>query len=415
MRWGSVGLAGRLEGTFVMRIGFIPGPLDTLSGEHFPHLVHMQENLAALRKRLEVSVLTPCKANARYLRFQRSITYKTLNRKQFHIIRKFVHLMFFLLVYLEQRKNIDNDQGNLFLARFSFSNFLVIRYLRSRGHKILLEVHALAHIEEKQFGQTHIPFFFTHFYFIIVTWLEKRILGWADEITVVSTPLKDSLIRLGIDGRKIHVIHNAIDTDKFNCIADAMTVVKQYKLDNKTVIGFVGSFARYHGFDILLDVAEGLQEKYRNIHFFLIGKNVHGSDDPEKEVRGRGLSELFTFSGEIPHSEIPVHVAAMDITIIPDFNNYGSPMKLFEYMAMKKAVVAPNVAPIREIVEDGRTGILFEKGNVADSIRCIEKLLEDEELRTELGQRAHSRVLSCHTWDRNAERIAEIAGMMLGR
>jgi glycosyltransferase involved in cell wall biosynthesis len=130
-------------------------------------------------------------------------------------------------------------------------------------------------------------------------------------------------------------------------------------------------------------------------------------------VFGRGLCEVFTFAGEVPHSRIPLYVAAMDIAIIPDFNTYGSPMKLFEYMAMRKAIVAPDVPPIREVIEDGKTGILFERGNVAQALEGIERLIENEQLRHDLGRRARAKVVRSYTWDQNAERIANIAESMM--
>ena len=72
----------------MIRIGFIPGALDTLSGEHFPHLIHMRENIMALRKKAEVNVLTADKANALYLGFQSSRFYQRLSHRNMHIVRK---------------------------------------------------------------------------------------------------------------------------------------------------------------------------------------------------------------------------------------------------------------------------------------------------------------------------------------
>jgi glycosyltransferase involved in cell wall biosynthesis len=122
---------------------------------------------------------------------------------------------------------------------------------------------------------------------------------------------------------------------------------------------------------------------------------------------------MFTFTGEVPHSEIPVYIAAMDIAIIPDFNTYGSPMKLFEYMAMGKAIVAPDVPPIKEIVEEGKTALVFERKNSIQAVKCIEALIRDKELRNKLGIRARNVVLNSHTWDQNAKRIVSIVGSMV--
>jgi glycosyltransferase involved in cell wall biosynthesis len=392
-----------------MRIGFIPGALDTLCGEHFPHLVHMQENVEALRKKAEISVLTANEAKAWYMRFQKSGLHKILDRKYMHVIRKLLNFVFFLAVYMELKKDINHQQSDIFLVRFCHSNYFIARYLHSRGCKILLEVHRLAHVEEKEYGQSYAP----PFYFVITRYLEKEILRRADRITTVSESLKKTLADFGIGVERIHAIPNAVDPDKFKSTTNPNAIIEQYKLEDKIVVGFVGSFARYHGLEILLDIAETVQNKYENIIFLLVGKNVHGSDNAMAKVSARRLSQLFTFTGEVCHSRIPFYIAAMDMAIIPDFNTYGSPMKLFEYMAMGKAIVTPDVPPIREVIEDGQTGILFEKGNVVEAARAIEKLIENEQLRYELGERARLKVIGSYTWDGNAAKIVEIAERMI--
>jgi len=392
-----------------MKICFIPTALDTLSGEHFPHLVHMQENIRALRKKLEIHLVTANKLNAWYMRLHRSRLYELLNLKFLHIIRKSLHALFFLAVYLELKKNINHHQPDLFLVRFAISNYLITRYLHFKGYRVLLEVHALAHTEERLYGQSYAP----PFYFPIVAYLEKKMLRWAHQVTAVSHSLASFLVNLGIAEERIHVIHNAVDPDKFDYNIDAHDIIEQYDLHNKTVIGFVGSFARYHGIDMLLDIAQHLHKKYENITFLIVGKNIHGSDNPMEKAFVRRLSHIFTFAGEVPHSRIPLYVAAMDIAVIPDFNTYGSPMKLFEYMAMKKPVVAVDVPPIREVIEDGQTGILFEKGNVSQAAKSVARLIEDERLRYKLGEQARLKVLADHTWDKNAESLLDIAQRMI--
>jgi len=323
-------------------------------------------------------------------------------------IRKLLNLLFFIAVYIEVKKNVNSQQNDLFLVRYSLSNYLIIRYLHCAGHKMLLEVHGLAHIEEKEYGQSYMP----PFYYGIVACFEKRMLGWADEIITGSGSSRDSLADIGINAERIHVVHNGFAPDKFNSLADPEEVVQQYNLGGKMIIGFVGSFARYHGFEILLSIAENLHKKYQNIGFLLVGRNVHGSDSQLEKVLATRLAHLFTFTGEVPHSRVQLLIAAMHIAIIPDSNTYGSPMKLFEYMAMRKAVVAPDVPPILEIIEDGETGIVFERGNLEGAVKAVEKLIEDDSLRRHLGQRAYAKVIDSYTWGKRAERIAMIAEKM---
>lgn len=391
-----------------MRVGFIPGPLDTLSGEHFPHFVHMQENLNALFKKAEISVITADTLNTKYMAFQRSRVYAALNHGYAYLLIKLFHLLFFLAVYVEIKTRIRRQHCELFIVRFSFPNYLIVRYLRSRGSKILLELHGFSHVELKEYGQSYLP----PFYLSIIRYLERKMLYLADEIITVSGSLRESVAAFGINKGQIHVVHNAIDPDVFDAAVSPENIVRRYNLEEKIVIGFVGSFARYHGVHILLEIAESLENKY-DIHFLMVGQNVHGPDNFAEEVLTSQLAPMFTFTGEVPHSEIPLYIAAMDIAIIPDFNTYGSPMKLFEYMAMGKAIVAPDVRPIKEIVEEGKTALIFERKNSIRAVKCIEALIRDKELRKKLGIRARNVVLNSHTWDQNAKRIVGIAGSMV--
>ncbi|MDY6950921.1 MAG: glycosyltransferase family 4 protein [Thermodesulfobacteriota bacterium] len=396
-----------------MKIGYVPGALDTLSGEHFPHFIHMRENVSALRKKVDVEVLTADQANALYKKFQKSRLSEMLNHKCMHLLRKAFHSLFFLAACKEVIRKINHEQKDVFVVRHSFSsNYLIARYLHGKGAKTLLEVHALAQVEERAYGQTRIPKWLSGSYFALVAHLEKRMLHWADRITTVSESLKSFLAEHGVEQRKIHAIHNAVDPEKFGGLAELGDVTERYNLDSKRVVGFVGSFARYHGVEMLPDVAERVEAKYDNLAFLLVGANVHGPDSPMESLCKKRVAARFVFTGEVPHSVIPQYVKAMDVAIIPDFNDYGSPMKLFEYMAMQKAIVAPDVPPIREVVKDGETAMLFEKGNPDEAARCIGRLLEDEGLRVRLGRKAHEKVMSCHTWDRNAERTVEIAESM---
>jgi glycosyltransferase involved in cell wall biosynthesis len=392
-----------------MKIGFIPGALDMLSGKYFPHLVHMQENVKALEKKCEITVLSAHKANAHYRRFQRSGLYGILNRKHLHPMRKVFHLLFYYSVHNELKNRIRGSHNDLFIVRYSLSNYFLMKYLREEGYKILLEVHGLAYVEESEYGQSIMP----SCYYSVLSYVEKRMLGWADKMTTGSEASKRSLMNMGLDAGRIYVVPNAVESESFSRVADPQDIMRRYDLNGKTVVGFVGSFARYHGLEILIDIGAGLQEKFdNNVVFLLVGRNVHGTDSPRERILTRRLGHMFTFTGEVPHFEVPSFLAAMDITIIPDSNTYGSPMKLFEYMAMKKAIVAPDVPPIREIIEDGKTGILFERGDSSGATKAVEKLVQDEALRDQLGRRAHEIALRNYTWERRADRIVEIAESM---
>jgi glycosyltransferase involved in cell wall biosynthesis len=103
----------------------------------------------------------------------------------------------------------------------------------------------------------------------------------------------------------------------------------------------------------------------------------------------------------------------MDITVLLNSNAYGSPMKIFEYMGMAKAVIAPSVGPVVEIMRDGETGLLIEPGSASQMADQIVRLVNDPALCKRLGNAGRDYVTAHHTWRQNALAIQRIYGQLL--
>jgi glycosyltransferase involved in cell wall biosynthesis len=112
--------------------------------------------------------------------------------------------------------------------------------------------------------------------------------------------------------------------------------------------------------------------------FLLVGDGEHRGD-LESACRAEGLLGRVRFTGRKAHAQVPPLVAAMDIAVLPDSNGYGSPMKLFEYLAMGKAVVAPRVGPVEEIVRDGENGLLVPPGDAEAFAAAIRRALGERD------------------------------------
>jgi glycosyltransferase involved in cell wall biosynthesis len=129
--------------------------------------------------------------------------------------------------------------------------------------------------------------------------------------------------------------------------------------------------------------------------------------DVEEEARRLGLQGAVTLVGNVAHEEVPQYLALMDVAVAPypaveEF--YFSPLKLFEYMAAGRAVVASRIGQVAEVIADGFTGLLYEPGNHEALRGCIRRLRADENGRRELGQNARM-ASSKNTWQQNAERV----------
>jgi glycosyltransferase involved in cell wall biosynthesis len=131
-------------------------------------------------------------------------------------------------------------------------------------------------------------------------------------------------------------------------------------------------------------------------------------EDTAKLVQSLQLSDRVLFTGKVPHADVPDYIAVMDIGVMPESNVFGSPMKVFEYMAMECPPVAPRYGPLEEAISDGRDGLLFTPGDVSDLSACLHRLLSSPETRKRLGASARSKVLNQHQWIHNAQAVIDI-------
>jgi len=247
--------------------------------------------------------------------------------------------------------------------------------------------------------------------FYITKRLEKTVLNRADAVTVVSTPLKKYYERTGIDAQKIFVLPNGINQERFSPENVSRDVRAELGLYDKIIVGFVGTIAFYHGIELFSTLARICRSSGDDVHFMIVGADQvygHWTNQLRSTLGQEQLSNMFTFTGPIPNTEVPNYIAAMDICLLPRFMWYGSPMKIFEYAAMGKAIVAPDQENIRDALTHGETALLVKSDNPATIVQAVKDLVRDERLRDQLGNAAREHILSTHTWNKNAERILEI-------
>jgi glycosyltransferase involved in cell wall biosynthesis len=180
---------------------------------------------------------------------------------------------------------------------------------------------------------------------------------------------------------------------------------RQQRIGSDTVvIGFVGSLRRWHGIEFLAQAIPRIVAKHPCCLFLIVGT---GELEGEllRLIQENNLIDSVRFTGGVPYQEVPHYIAAIDIGLMPDSNEWGSPMKILEYMLQGKAVVAPKLGPIEEILQNGHTGILFERLNLDAFVWAISDLVQSAEHRESIGRNAQDYVLSERTWTANAEKV----------
>ena len=241
---------------------------------------------------------------------------------------------------------------------------------------------------------------------------ERLNLEAATRIFVVSEVERRNLEDRGISAYKIIVNPNGVDVERFRPGAGGHEARHELGLkDDDVVAGFVGTFGPWHGVEKLAEAISSIPPAVP-VRFLLVGSgSLHG--EVEKRLENEVRAGRVIFTGAVAHDRVPALLDACDILVAPhvpladgsDF--FGSPTKVFEYMATGKAIVASRLGQIGEVLTDQETALLVEPGNVSELTAAIVKLVEPDELRVRLGAQARAVAEREYTWKHNAQRVLE--------
>lgn len=237
-------------------------------------------------------------------------------------------------------------------------------------------------------------------------------LAAAARIFVVSEVERRNLEARGVAGAKIVLNPNAVDVESFQPGIGGAALRRDLGIENTGLLaGFVGTFGPWHGVVQLAEVIKSLPEDLP-VRFLFVGSgSLHG--EVERLLAAERARGKVMFTGAVAHERVPALLDACDILIAPhvpladgsDF--FGSPTKIFEYMAMGKAIVASRLGQIGEVLADDETALLVQPGNTDELAGAIVQLVDSEGLRARLGANARDAAVREHTWTHNAQRVLD--------
>ncbi|HZS50911.1 MAG TPA: glycosyltransferase family 4 protein [Bryobacterales bacterium] len=287
-----------------------------------------------------------------------------------------------------------------------FSSLIAARRL---GIPIVFEVNASVPFETRRFHPQ------VHLLPGVSEWIEDRTLRAADRLMMVSNVLRDYFLARGLPRERMAVIPNGADTNLFR--PEAADQELRRRLPARLLIGFAGSFAPFHGLDLLQQAVLRISARHPEVHFVFAGGGP-AAEALRKRWEANGCASRVTFLGLLPRKCVPGMLAAMDILLAPyPAQNvfYFSPLKIFEYMACGRAVVAPRLGQVAEVIRHDYNGVLYDPARPDDFVNQVLSLAQDPNRRMRLGAAARETIISQYTWDHHARLLAALLEQAVAR
>ena len=266
----------------------------------------------------------------------------------------------------------------------------------------------------------------------------------AHTVVTISDVLADELVEIGIPRSRVVVYPNCVDScvfdpSRFSKEATSTLRQKHGLPADAIVLGFIGTFGRWHGIDVLCAVIKRLVDERsewldrQKVKFLIVGDGFLGRHVTEL-VGDERVRQYVSWPGLVEQREGPAYLAAMDVLLSPHIPNadgsrfFGSPTKLFEYMSMSRPIIASRLDQIAQVLSPAllanalpsgpplattrELAVLAEPGSVPEMMDAIDFVVEHPEWRGVLASNARNEVLSKYQWSHHVARIVHGAGIL---
>lgn len=303
------------------------------------------------------------------------------------------------------RVALRKDHPDIIYVRIMWS-FIPMILGRLLSAPVMLEINDSPH---RAYASIKNPFKKT-----IVHLIDKISFHLSDHILPVTQKIAENMHTLeGIPWKKLTVLPSGTNIDLFHPMDKRQCCLKLGFDESLTYIGFIGTFFRYQGIDTLIGAAHSIIQKYPHVRFLILG------DGPMKDTWQTMLTEndlesYFLFPGFIPYELVSSYCAVMDICVAPYHKSAGdsSPVKIFDYLACGKPVVATDVGETSGFFADSGAVMIVPPEDPAALAQGLNSLLENETLRAEMGKKGRAFIVGKYSRTQIAE-IVETAAVKL--
>lgn len=270
---------------------------------------------------------------------------------------------------------------------------------RRFGLKLLLEVNAPMAHERTLYGGLSWP--------RMARWIETWIWKQADVILPVTHVLAHEMVQRGVDPKRIVVIPNGVNEDHYLGLPTVDRAKAAMALDGRLVVGFTGFVREWDRLDRIVAWMARRPASDR-LHLLVIGDGP-ARNEIESAAQRHGVSAHVSFTGVVPREKVPALSMAFDIALQTALVPYASPLCLFEYIALGKAIVAPDQPNHLEILTADVDACLYDPNHDQGIERALDRLCDDAELRARIGSAARLLIEKQQlTWRQHARKVARL-------
>lgn len=368
--------------------------------------VHIEEMITALREQgHEVLVVAPGGHDEPSGQMGAEVGWVAKLRARLpKSVYELMELAYTLVAYRRLAVAAREFKPDVVYERYNLFLLAGLMLKRRTGVPLLLEVNAPLAEERGRFGGLGLPW--------LARWAEARAWRGADFVLPVTEVLAGHLRAVGVPAERVVVVPNGINEAHFAAAPSQAEAKASLGWSEALVLGFTGFVRDWHGMDRVIrwmssDAAPA------NARLLVVGDGPVRAE-LEQLAASLQLGERVRFTGVVHRDRVPGLVAAFDVALQPAVVDYASPLKLIEYLALGKAIVAPNQPNIAEVLDDGVNALLFEPGDTLGLERSLARLAHEPALRQRLGQGARDTIQGRQlTWAGNARKavgLAERAG-----
>lgn len=299
--------------------------------------------------------------------------------------------------FLRLRRVLRDGSYDLVFERYAF--YLVAGAIAAKrgGCRFLLEANEACGIRNRARRQSF-PRLCRSF--------EKFLLRRCTAVHAVSSSLGRLLVGSGLDPARLAVVPNGFDVSRLHLSRSRQEMRARFGFQDATVVGFAGWFDHWDRLDLMLQVFEQLRRTRPALKLCLVGAGP-GIAEFNTRLAASPFGSDVLLTGAVPRAEVYDYIQMFDIGMLPHSNDFGSPIVMFEMMALRIPLVLPRLPPIEDVHQPGVTAELFTPLDSAGSVAALARVVDDACRRVELAQAAYALLTGTYTWRNAAVRILD--------